>query len=213
MKAFTSGCFLVSCLFYSVFAVAQANCGLHRLAMRPEKVLGSYVGREKSTQVALVAEHPVGAMPLFNQPLVVKLDGSDKDCRLGEGIWDQDRIYLSADARTLAAVESSGSSSDFSLFDLNSCRKIGRIDVSGLGYQIIPDRVIYQGVCEYTRDDKSLGSCSPAAVYALSPDCRPSRMERESLDLTKKNFGVAFSESSEVEFPHSPKARLVPKAK
>jgi len=209
MKALTFVCLLVSCFFHSAFAAAQANCELRRLAFRPEKVLGSYVARERAVQVALTAERPVGAEPLFNEPLVVRRFGSDQECYLGEGIWDKAGIYLSEDGKTLAAVESSGSSSGLSFFDTTSCKKVDSIDVSGLDYKITPGRVVYRGVCEYTRDDKSRGSCSPAAVYALSQDCRPRRMDQESLALTQKAFGVAFSSLSEIEFPHSPKARVL----
>jgi len=82
-----------------------------------------------------VKDRPVTLFP--EPPMTVRHLRSAGQCVVGDGgVWGRDGVWLSADGRTLATTESSGSSQDLVFRDTGTCAKVATLDVAGMQWRV-----------------------------------------------------------------------------
>jgi hypothetical protein len=87
----------------------------------------------------------------------------DARCEVEGGVWQRAGMFVSADRRTLAALESSGSNDTVVFVDTASCRRVGTVDVSGTRWQFVPGRI----------EATPAGSGGRPRAHPLDAACRP----------------------------------------
>ncbi len=210
----TSG-LLVSLLCLSACGaqmVGEPRCDLTKLDVHPQKPgdFASYVGKGTTVELEWVNPSPSKPTDRFDEPPLVIWNLATGDrCEIGGGIWLKDEMYLSSDERTVVLKSHSGSSMHFEFYETKGCQRFANIEVSGPTTVVEPNRVTFNGGCEYTDETKKIGWCSPAAIYVLENGCHVTFLEQQSRALTKKLFGTEFTKFSEIEFPFTPQARVL----
>jgi len=82
-----------------------------------------------------VKDRPVTLFP--EPPMTVRQIRSAGQCVVDDGgVRGRDGVWLSADGRTLATSESSGSSQDLVFRDTRTCAKVATIDVAGMQWRV-----------------------------------------------------------------------------
>jgi hypothetical protein len=82
-----------------------------------------------------VKDRPVTLFP--EPPMTVRHLRSAGQCVVDDGgVWGRDGVWLSADGRTLATTESSGSSQDLVFRDTGTCAKVATLDVAGMQWRV-----------------------------------------------------------------------------
>ncbi len=201
-------CACTSC----VPAIGKETCDLTKLEVGPWKPddFTKYVGTGATIELSWVNPSPSKPTDQFHEPpLLIRNSTTGNRCEIDGGIWVRDQIYLSTDERTLVLKSYSGSSTHLEFYETAGCKQLADIEVSGPSVVVEKNRVTFDGGCEYDDETKRAGWCVPAAIYALESACKVAFLEKESRALTKKLFGTEFAVFSKIEFPHTPKARII----
>lgn len=138
---------------------AAPGCGWQVVPMAPVAPR-EFAGRVGTTEIRLHSERDSPDVESFPDS-ALKIGSPSGHCAAEGGVWQRRGIHVSADGRTVAAIESSGSNDMLAFFDTASCRRAGEIDVSNARW-----RFVDRGV-EIT----PVGGA--ARTRALGADCRP----------------------------------------
>jgi hypothetical protein len=201
-------CICASC----VLPLNGDTCDLKKLTVNPWKAgdFAQYVARGKSIELTWVNPSPSKPTDQFYEPPLLITDlNTGTRCEVDGGIWLRNEFYTDSDERVIVSKTYSGSAAYLEFYQAADCKRLAILDVSGPAPVIEKNRITYNGVCEYEDKSKTTGWCSPAAVYGLDSSCKATLSDEESRALTKKIFGADFKSLSKIEFPHTPKARIL----
>ncbi|QQR75879.1 MAG: hypothetical protein IPJ17_10020 [Holophagales bacterium] len=180
-------------------------CGLRRLPIEPRDP-GSrawYVSPGRTLRLEHWSFNEVQDPDRFTDGPIRVIHADGRHCEIDSDNYTAE-LRLSADEHTLVVVEFSGSNEWVRLYDTASCRRRSELPV---GEQLVfdGDTLRDAGSCEMR--DARVGTCRPASVRRFDATCVPVRSASESDEATRRRFGIAFSEASEIEFPSTGHAR------
>lgn len=179
----------------------MAGCGFREMPVKmvKEKNIETFMGELDDTQVSWINDEGPA------ETAVVKNLKTGKQHSFGTSIFNS-KVILSADQKTIGIEEGSGSNLWLSFYDAESGQSVGRIDLSGERHKIVGDKVYFDGTCEGCTGKNC--PCWPATVHSIE-SCQPVLLEKESKDYCRQIFGVSFTKKSLIDYPRTPKAKLV----
>lgn len=159
-------------LLASAFAVSAlasgapgggAGCRYEPLAI--ERVAPrQFAGRTSALEVRLSAERDGADVESFpDSALAIRRAGGGA-CDAEGGVWQRHGVFVAADGRTVAALESSGSNDLLVFFDSASCRRAGEIDVSNARWAFRGAEVVVTPAAQ---------PAGAPRIHRLDAACRP----------------------------------------
>lgn len=92
---------------------------------------GIYSGQAAAVELRLTDDRPDARVEVFaDSDLALRRLPDGPSCTLAGGVWSRKGFHVSADGRTLAALESSGSNDSLVFVDTARCARVGSVDVS-----------------------------------------------------------------------------------
>ena len=152
------------------------------------------------------AQHPT----VWDSALQVTDTRTKQSCATEQ--WLVVEVYAPRDAAVAIIVSYSGSMSYINFVDLETCKpKYPRLEVYSESIQVSYNQIAIFPGCECTDAPANTAcQCQAARVYRLGPDYRPVLDGKESLSLTQRHLGVAFTGEGWVYKPKTAQARLLP---
>lgn len=149
----------------------------------------------------------------FSEYGSIRVKGGLPKCDLIADNVNKDSFAYSSSKQKLLIMGLDGSTYAGRVFDLKTCKEVGRAVYSGKA-NLKENLLITDASCEPLRENGTLGACSNSKIFKFDEEtCAPDYLKEESLKHTKTLLGVAIPENSmvEVEFPRTKKARIVKK--
>lgn len=141
---------------------AAVDCGWQTVPIAPVGPR-EFAGRVGTTEIRLQSEREGTQVESFPDS-ALHIGRPAGVCAADGGVWQRRGVFVSADDRTVAAIESSGSNDSLVFFDTANCRRVGEIDVSNARW-----RFVDRGV-EIT---PAAGTTGSTRTHTLDADCRP----------------------------------------
>lgn len=119
---------------------APGTCRFTPVVLQPEAPR-RFAGQAAGVELRLTSERDGAEVESFpDSPLHIR--SAVRSCETEGGVWQRRGFFVAADGRTLAALESSGSNDTLVFIDTPSCRRVGRIDVSGSHWRFVDGAVL-----------------------------------------------------------------------
>lgn len=134
------------------YAVKNEGTTFNRLAVEPVRGGSdrfSASGKRVEVSFDNYSDAPVAEVDAFPEPPVRLRDRlSGSYCEIVDGgVWARDGVYLDGLEQIVLMNEFSGSASDLVAYDTGTCEEIGRLDVSGLRWEINGSEVLLGKDC------------------------------------------------------------------
>jgi hypothetical protein len=142
-------------------------------------------------------------------PLIITDQQSGKSCEVDISLITD--VYDVNGGSMLLVFSYGGSNSYINYIDPRSCKYMHpELELCTAGIIVANNRIIIRPACECLEE---YCQCWSGLVMEINKNYEPIIFEKESLELTKKEIGVAFKGYSKVRNPKTPNAELIPDKK
>lgn len=172
--------------FCGISVALAAPCDMRELGFSVANAVGKVkVGSDVELVIREAQKQNSGP---FDGPIAVMMGGKEK-CAITGGIFSN--VYASESNRYLLTQEYSGSSGSARVFDIQSCKQMGKEESYSGNATFSANQVISPPYCEPLTANGKTGSCSSGHVFDISGnECELKLNGVASQALTKKTIGL-----------------------
>ncbi len=202
------------CLLGSAVLFAQPGCSprkpiaLQKVSFSPVEAISpdKFEGAIANYKLMLVQPDNPKQPKVWMGPLIITDRRSGKSCETDiELITD---VYDVNDGSMLLVFSIGGSCSYINYVNPRSCKYMHpELKRCTAGIVVANNRIIIKPACECVEE---YCQCWSGLVIEINKNYEPIVLEKESLELTQKEIGVAFKGSRKVRRPKTPNAELLP---